>query len=152
MGSAAAPVSGATAIDPQTGDPAVTPVPPPPPEAPLPIGSRPSAELVAAAGVLAKAPGRPEAARPQRLVVGAASDPTSVEAQLQQDPTRALGFYGEGLTQGTIHLRAKGTVSIKGIAPWAEGDWYVFKVNHRFQRGADTTPLSTYHTKFAATR
>ena len=69
-----------------------------------------------------------------------------------------LGFYGAGVARGTIMLRAKGKVTIKGISPWAEGNWYVHKVNHIYTRIAVTDKAlkkqdrSTYQTKFSATR
>jgi hypothetical protein len=55
-------------------------------------------------------------------------------------------------------LRAKGKVTLKGLPPWVEGDWYVFKVNHHYTRlvrtanGAAERHRSTYRTKFEVTR
>jgi hypothetical protein len=62
------------------------------------------------------------------------SDPDKIATTVKADPTRILGYSGHGTAIGTVKLRAKGKVTIKGIAPWAEGDWYVHQVNHIFTR------------------
>ena len=158
VASGASPVSTITVVDPQTGEPVTKQVTPPPPEPPLQIDSNADAQLAQAADIMAKASGKPEEARPKTSVPGMPYDPIKAEQDIQQDPTRILGFYGKGVATGTIMLRAKGKVTIKGIAPWAEGDWYVHKVNHVYTRITVTDKKmqqqdrSTYQTKFSATR
>ena len=158
VASGASPVSTITVVDPQTGDPVTKQVTPPPSEPPLEVDPNADAQLAQAADKMAKASGKPEEARPKTSVPGMPSDPVRAEQDIQQDPTRILGFYGNGVARGTIMLRAKGKVTIKGIAPWAEGDWYVHKVNHVYTRIAVTDKKmreqdrSTYLTKFSATR
>jgi hypothetical protein len=158
VGSGAAPLSTATVIDPKTGDPVTQPAPPPPDEPPLEVDPDADATLAQAAGIMAQAPGQPADARPKDVVRGLPSDPDRMQVKIQQDPTRALGYSGHGLCRGTIMLRAKGKVTIKGLQPWVEGDWYVHKVNHIYTRiavaGKDAMSVdrSTYQTKFSVTR
>jgi hypothetical protein len=60
---------------------------------------------------------------------------------------------GHGVATGTVKLRAKSLVTIQGVAPWAEGDWYVTKVNHVYTRERiNNRTRSSYYTKFTATR
>ena len=47
-----------------------------------------------------------------------------------------LGLRGEGRAVGTVLLRAKGKVTILGLAQWAEGDWYVSKAVHTWSDSA----------------
>jgi hypothetical protein len=88
-------------------------------------------------------------------VAGLPSDPRLATAVTTWDPTRALGLSGAGTAVGTIMLRAKGKVTIEGVAPWAEGDWYVSKAVHTWR---DTTTAAaqkhtaSYETTFAVTR
>lgn len=158
VGSGAAPLSATTVIDPNTGEPVSQPAPPPAVEAPLDVGPGASTTLSEAAGLMAKSPGQPADARPKDVVRGLPSDPERALSRIRQDPTLVLGFSGDGLCRGTIMLRAKGKVTIKGLPPWVEGDWYVHKVNHIYTRiavpGKDTKMVdrSTYQTKFAVTR
>lgn len=96
---------------------------------------------------------KPEDQAPQEFLSGLPSDPDLAERLLKRDPTRISGLFGEGEAVGTIKLRAKGKVTIKGIAPWAEGDWYVARVNHIYTRSVQgKQDRSTYRTKFAVTR
>src|SRR5207248_1575340 len=88
--------------------------------------------------------------RAQAVVAGLPSDPDLAARAAQQDPTRALGFYGEGIARGTIHLRAKGKVTLEGVAGWAGGDWYVQRVNHIVER--DPHGMPAYRCRFAVTR
>jgi hypothetical protein len=158
IGSGASPASTATVIDPQTGNPITKAADPPAPEASLAVNPDADAELAKAADLMGKAAGKPEESRPAPVVVGGVSDPQKQATEVKPDPTRLLGFYGTGTAIGTVKLRAKGKVTIKGIAPWAEGDWYVHKVNHIFTRitvtdnKKKTRDRSTYQTKFSATR
>ena len=69
-----------------------------------------------------------------------------------------LGLRGEGRAVGTVLLRAKGKVTILGLAQWAEGDWYVAKAVHTWSDTRTPEDLKTkrkrasYETKFTATR
>ena len=158
IASAASPVSSATVDDPDTGKAVTSQASPPPPESPLDVGSGASSQLARAADIMANSAGKPEDARPRTVVSGLPSDPDWVAQQTRQDPTRILGFYGQGEAVGTIALRAKGKVRIEGLPPWAEGDWYVHKVNHIYTRVAGAgdrsaeQDKSTFRTKFAVTR
>jgi hypothetical protein len=112
----------------------------------------------AAAELAAKSKLKPEAQQPQDFVVGLPSDPELARKMVERDRTRLSGLFGEGTTIGTVNLRAKGPVTIKGIAPWAEGNWYVTRVNHVYTRAIGETKdhkkddRSTYHSKFTVTR
>ncbi len=140
IASGAAVQQTATTTDPATGDPVTTPPPPtrPPETTPSPItGSE----------------GTPDQQRPVADVRGRASATDAASQTVRADPTRILGYFGEGRAVGTVHLRAKGKVSILGIAAWAEGDWYVRKVTHVFTRtGAREQNASSYEVKFVVTR
>ena len=64
-----------------------------------------------------------------------------------------LGLKGRGRAVGTVMLRAKGKVTIEGIAPWAEGDWYVEKAIHTWRdTSVGERRGSSYETRFTATR
>ncbi len=158
IGSSAAPASTATVTDPKTGDPVTQTATPPPLEAPLTVQPNASPQLAQAADVLSKSADKPEDSRPTPITNPLPSDPDKAARQIQPDPTRIVGFLGTGVAVGTIKLRAKGKVTIKGIPPWAEGDWYVHKVNHIYTRIVVTNnkmksqDRSTYQTKFSATR
>jgi hypothetical protein len=158
IGSGASSSSSATVIDPKTGDPITKTADPPAPEAPLEVDPTADAELAKAADILGKAAGKPEESRPALNIVGGVSDPNKYATEVKADPTRILGFYGKGTVIGTVKLRAKGKVTIKGIAPWAEGDWYVHQVNHIYQRinvmdkKKQIKNRSTYETKISVTR
>jgi len=84
---------------------------------------------------------------------GQPSDPARAERTTIFDPTRVLGLRGTGRAVGTVMLRAKGKVEITGIAPWAEGSWYVSKATHSW-RDTSTAQLrrASYETSFTATR
>jgi hypothetical protein len=126
----------ATAVDPVTGEAKTTQgeVPPPASGEPPPIA--PSSTPPAPA----RAAGQP-------------SDPNRAERVTIVDPTRVLGLRGDGRAVGTIMLRAKGKVEIVGLAPWAEGDWYVSKATHAWRdTSMPEVKKSSYETKFTATR
>jgi hypothetical protein len=83
------------------------------------------------------------------VVGGAPSDPNLPERVTRRDPTRVVGLYGRGKVTGTIMLRAKGKVEILGVAPWADGDWYVRKAIHKIILGDES---GSYETEFEVTR
>ncbi|GGS77843.1 hypothetical protein GCM10010156_40800 [Planobispora rosea] len=85
--------------------------------------------------------------------VAVASDPAAAEQATVPDPTRLLGLRGTGRAVGTVMLRAKGKVTIHGIAPWAEGDWYVSRATHIWRdTSAGGRPGASYEVEFTATR
>jgi phage protein D len=87
------------------------------------------------------------------LAPGQPSDPDRAARTVVFDPTRVLGLRGTGRAVGTIMLRAKGKVQITGIAPWAEGDWYVSKATHVWtDQSSPEVKRSSYETRFTATR
>ena len=160
IGSGASQSGTATVTDPSTGNAVTQTATPPDPEGPLtisPHGSK-DPQLSQAADLLAKSSDTPDTSRPTPIVDPMPSDPDKANRRIQPDPTRIVGFSGDGTAVGTIKLRAKGKVTIKGIAPWAEGDWYVHKVNHLYTKIVVTNSKlhrqdrSTYQTKFTATR
>jgi hypothetical protein len=156
--SAASPVAKATVVDPETGNPVTQQADAPPPDPPFAVGPGASDDVTQAATVMASASGQPTDARPKTVIAGQPPDPARAQQSIKQDPTRVLGFSGQGTARGTIMLRAKGKVTISGLPPWAEGDWYVHKVNHIYtriavnDRQAHTADRSTYQTKFSVTR
>jgi phage protein D len=90
---------------------------------------------------------------PPAKVVGLPSDPQSAERETVFDPTRLLGLSGNGRAAGNINLRAKGRVTLVGLAPWAEGDWYISKATHIWKNtSTPEVPGSSYETLFEATR
>jgi hypothetical protein len=160
VGAGAAEILSSSSMNPQDGATVTNPaeVPTPPPEAPPPrTGDRPamtgsqrvSIEALAELASRAQADLAPRTRRDG----GRPSNPTGNEARLVRDPTRALGLSGSGVAIGNIGIRAKGKVSISGIAPWAEGDWYLNKVNHQFARERVNQRTSTsYRTRLQGTR
>jgi hypothetical protein len=57
---------------------------------------------------------------------------------------------------GNVKIRAKGKMTIQGLAPWANSDWYVRRVNHQVTTGAGADKkgesAGTYRTRFTVTR
>jgi hypothetical protein len=167
VASAAAPVQSASLTDPLTGMPLQKKAAPPPPETPLAADPDEKSRLDllgAGAGslysdvidVVSKASGKVEEARAAEFVAGLPSDPDLADMAVLQDPTRALGFIGHGTVVGNVNLRAKGKITIEGIAPWAKGDWYVRRVNHQVTQGGGVDQqgraFGTYRTRFVVTR
>jgi hypothetical protein len=165
VASGASPVRTATLVDPVSGEVVQHQGTPPPPEAPLTVdadlksrldqnGGRAGSDYADAVDVVSKSAGRAEDARLQENMVGLPSDPALASELIQQDPTRAIGLVGEGTVVGNVKLRAKSKINIKGIAPWAEGDWYVRRANHRVTRGGGSNGKAsgTYLTRFIVTR
>jgi phage protein D len=84
---------------------------------------------------------------------GATPDPDEAKNKVKVDPLRKLGYKGSGVARGNTSLRAKSLVTITGVSPWAEGDWYLRKVNHKFTRTrVQEKYQSNYSTTFEATR
>jgi len=164
IANSAAAVKSAAVADPRTGEaravaaPPPEPVPPPEPSAKTrdrlaSIGPTRAREYDAALEVAARAPSNPSEQVPRQEVRGLPSDPALAEAHIQKDPTRVLGFIGRGETVGSILLRAKGRVTLEGIAPWAAGDWYVRQVRHIYSLTVlGKEHRGTYRTQFVATR
>jgi hypothetical protein len=167
LASGAAPMRSAIVTDPLTGLPAVkqgaatapeTPISPDPDHKSrldklgLGMGSLYS-DVV---DVVSKSEGKAEDGRAKEFVAGLPSDPLLGDSTIQQDPTRSLGFIGYGTVVGNVQLRAKGKITINGIAPWAAGDWYLRRVNHQIARagGVDKQGRARggYITRFIVTR
>lgn len=165
ISSGAAPAYSTSCVDPSSGQTvsasAPTPEPTPPPAASADVRSRlaevsDSDALAYDAGIDAagRATSTPADQVPQLFLPGLPSDPALAERLLRRDPTRVLGLMGEGTARGTVRFRAKGRLTLEGIATWAEGDWYVARVNHVFTRtaGAGEAFAGTYRTRFVVTR
>lgn len=164
VASGASPQRTAVASDPATGEPRVSTSPPVEPEPPLRGQAATRARLRRESDnaadaydvgleAAASAPARRDTQLARSTLVGLASDPQLAARQAEPDRTRLLGYYGRGTALGTTRLRAKGVVTIEGVAEWAEGDWYVRKVNHVFTRSQlGEQQRSTYRTRFAVTK
>lgn len=157
IAAAAPPLRQESAIDPVSGQVVVKPVaaqqprPALPPPAAERLDPRQRRALEALTELAAVADTR--LTRPAERVAGAAADPAAAAARVVPDPTKRLGFSGRGVATGNVALRAKSMVTIKGVASWAEGDWYVTKANHVFTRTPGTGRARPgYYTKFTATR
>jgi phage protein D len=165
VASGASPSASLTVSNPDTGEPEARvgeePAPGPVPEASAERSSRVETthgEVRArtyegGVEVAAAAETQPEALRARDTIPGLPSSPELAERRIQQDRTRILGFHGRGVAMGTVSLRAKGPVEIEGLASWAQGRWYISRVNHVLQRtriGSDTQ--LTFRSRFVATR
>jgi hypothetical protein len=102
--------------------------------------------------------GQPDPRVPRGTVAGGASAPEEADWAVRRDPTKLLGIIGEGLATGNPQIRGKSLITIIGISPWYEGDWYVKVAKHSYQRGA-TLGLTggavrhpSYRTQFVVTR
>ncbi|MBI4671167.1 MAG: hypothetical protein HY741_05810 [Chloroflexi bacterium] len=156
VAASAAPVRTAITVDPTTGDEITAPAPTPTPPEPPPAADSIRADVLGELGTqgddytkalqeMGKATRTPDQQRPQTILSGLPSDPTLPDRATLTDPTRVLGLHGEGLAVGTVKLRAKGKVSIKGIVNWADGDWYVRQVRH-------IVAEQNYWTRFVVTK
>ncbi|MBZ4373781.1 phage late control D family protein [Corallococcus sp. AS-1-6] len=165
IASGAAPAYTTSTVDPSTGQAVSTHATPPdpvaPPSASADVRSRlsevsDSDAMAYDAGIEAagRATRSPTDQVPQLFLPGLPSDPALAERLVRRDPTRVLGLVGEGTARGTVRFRAKGRLTLEGISAWAEGDWYVARVNHVFTRTSSARePFSgTYRTRFVATR
>jgi len=155
----AAPLRSASTIDPVTGTARVSPSPTTVPRPPLPppatdavadLDPRRRTAIEALSDLAAAAAAT--LTRPTERVTGDTARTADELAYLRApDPTSVLGFSGHGVASGTVALRAKSRVHISGVSGWAEGNWYVRRVNHVYQR-AVTATRPTYSTEFMATR
>ena len=151
----------AVAPDPATGDAAPTPGPPPGAIEPPTVSPArantlgcvdPAERARYEAGATAAASTPPPTPTPVP-VVGLPSDPRLAEAVTALDPTQVLGLSGTGRAVGSVKIRAKGKVTIEGIATWAEGDWYVAKAVHTWRDTSVRQARSaSYETSFTVTR
>jgi len=158
ISSGATPVLSASSTDSATGEQVNQQAPPSPPPEPLPppntgrnvsSGQRTAIEALTELSAAAAARAKP----PQGRVTGQAGDPKAAAEKVKPDPTRQLGLQGRGTAVGNVLLRAKSRARITGVAPWAEGAWYLSKVNHVYSRErVNNKYRSSYFTKFTATR
>jgi hypothetical protein len=157
--STAAPILHAASIDPTTGIAVDHPAADSPPRAILPApvtdsmphlgpGRRAAVESLAELSTAADARLTRPRSRVSGLAAGSAAD---LARRTMSDPTMEEGMLGRGVAAGTTALRAKARVQIAGVAPWAEGIWYLRRVNHRYQRAHGQT-ATTYLTAFTASR
>jgi phage protein D len=145
-------------IDPTSGQEVTESSPQAAPRPPLPApsverrrglteGQRSSVEALAE---LATAVEAQQARDRQRVTTGTHEDTKRV---IKEDPRRKLGYSCRGEAVGTVMLRAKSRVTVSGVSPWAEGDWYVTKVNHVFTRlKTDLRTSTNFISRFEATR
>ena len=167
MASASAPILAASVVDPQTGEVQAQQAADPEPEDPISVDADEKSSLdqlgdgsgdvyANAVDVMSQASGKAEDARARENLDGAPSDPDLAQQMTQQDTTRKYGLIGKGVAIGSVNLRAKSLMTINGVAPWADGDWYLRHVRHCVTRGAGTGGRSgardTYRTHFVATR
>lgn len=87
---------------------------------------------------------------------GQASDPARARSYVVVDPTQALGYRAEVRAVGHVGLRAKGRVELTGMAPWAEGHWWIKRVTHIYTparpAAAERRPTATYECALELTR
>jgi len=168
VGSGASPSSSITVSNPETGDSTpqqgAEPAAGPAPEASADRSAQISARdgegrahsYESSVDVAAAAETQPQDLRARRTIIGAPSSEELAARRIEQDQTRILGFYGRGVAMGTVFLRAKGPVEIDGVATWANGRWYVSRVNHIIERRSieeeNRLTQLTYRTRFVATR
>lgn len=149
--SATDPTTGDTVTHPAAPVPARPALTPPAPERNPDLSTSQRDAVQALTELAASAEANLQPAR--QHVGGESSHPAAAAGRVVPDPTRLLGFSGKGVATGTVKLRAKSRVKISGIAPWAEGDWYVTKVNHVYTRQrVGHRQSTTYVSNFKATR
>jgi phage protein D len=85
---------------------------------------------------------------------GLPSDPATAASLVVSDPTQVIGYRAAVTVVGHPDLRAKGRVTLTGIAPWAEGDWWVRKAVHTWTQARDARgrPTASYETELELTR
>lgn len=87
-------------------------------------------------------------------VIGGSSDAARTRNYVIVDPTQASGLRAEARSVGHVDLRAKGRVSFSGMAPWAEGDWWVKRVTHTVvpRRRTGDSASTSYECELEVTR
>ncbi len=131
----------ASPVNPATGEPATVKSPPAPmaPSDQPSLGghesSTPDSVAIAAAQQGTAAAATPLDQPPGGAAGASVSDHARAEQAVLPDQTRIFGLQGKGRAVGSINLRAKGKVTVNGIAPWASGDWYAHKVVHMWRVG-----------------
>lgn len=85
---------------------------------------------------------------------GLPSEPARAAAAVVIDPTLVTGYRATATVSGDVMLRAKGRIEITGIAPWAEGYWWVCKAKHVWVRTSEKgqAPNGSYQTQLEVTR
>jgi phage protein D len=71
-----------------------------------------------------------------------APDQDEIEATNDSLESRRLGMSASGSTVGTIWLRAKSTVVVRGVNDRFSGEWYVSSVTHKIDGGGYRTDFS----------
>jgi phage protein D len=149
-----------TVTDPRTGTPTVTQGTPPP--APPPASGTVAPDVATAEPGVARAnetATKVAAATPPEppLVLaqlGLPSDPAKAASLVVTDPTQVIGYRGVAKVVGHAGLRAKGRVTVNGIATWAEGDWWVKRATHTWTKARDARdrPTASWETELELTR
>jgi phage protein D len=149
------------AFDPKTGQPVrgqgdAPPAPPPATGSLSPdlAAHEPGLAQVHQQATAATAASPPPVPSPPLHLLGLPADPDRAAALAVTDPTQVSGYRAEATVVGNTGLRAKGRVKVEGIAPWAEGDWWVKRATHCWERARTATdqPTATYVTKLELTR
>jgi phage protein D len=149
-----------TVVDPRSGAATVTQGTPP---APPPTASGTVAPDVATAepGLARnneRATAEAAATPPEPLDItaqlGLPSDPAKAASLVVTDPTQVIGYRAAAKVVGHAGLRAKGRVKVEGIAPWAEGDWWVKRATHTWAKARDARdrPTASWETELELTR
>ena len=149
-----------TVTDPRTGTPTTTEgaAPPPPPVAsgtvsPDVATAEPGLARAqeTAVAVAAETPPPPP---PVLAQLGLPSDPAAAASLVVTDPTQVIGYRAAAKVVGHAGLRAKGRVTVTGIAPWAEGDWWVKRATHTWTKTRDARdrPTASWETELELTR
>ena len=160
VASGADPERTVSAVDDRTGAVVTNPSSPTPGEQPLQMPEAIDRDLpgvsdhadAAAQTVVDEASssaGKPHDQVKQKTAAGGPSDKTQATKATKRDPTRIMGVLGEGTATGNISIRAKSLITLIGISPWYEGDWYVKVVRHRYEVAGG---IPSYTTRFLATR
>ncbi|MEW1648244.1 hypothetical protein [Streptomyces sp. NPDC091219] len=161
IGSGALPARSASTVDPDTGHLVDQPAPVTPPRPPLaapqpardPTLTDPMRAAITALTGKAAAAQAQLTAPAERVVGKAAGTARDARNRVVTDPTRIVGMTGRGKAVGNVLLRAKAMLRITGLAPWAEGAWYLTKVNHVYTRDlVGDRQESSYFTHITATR
>ncbi|MBS1856638.1 MAG: hypothetical protein JST11_14815 [Acidobacteria bacterium] len=113
------------------------------------VSDRADAAAQAVVDEASSSAGKPHDQVKQKTAAGGPSDKTAASKATKRDPTRIMGVLGEGTATGNIGIRAKSKLTLIGICPWYEGDWYVKVVRHHYELAGG---IPSYTTRFLATR